>query len=315
MLAIHINTKLSILGTTTKILKGKILTLYIIGNGFDLYHGMKTGYNDFKKYVMREDRDVYNAVDVFAPAGDEWNELESSLGDIDFYNIIEECEVYLTSYGVEGFKARDHHNYEFEIERITKSLTTELLEQFCNWVSKIEVPKDGRYKKFKSLGNEAIFFTFNYTSTLERLYSINESNIKHIHGSIDDGSEIILGHGWERTKTVNPAPGVDQDTRERGGYDLLDEMFDSNFKNCSEIINEESVFFDSLNSITQIVVIGHSLSDVDAKYFKEILKHTPQSAIWRCALRNINQDQEKTDLLVNLGVSRENIKNVLINSL
>ncbi|BBE58679.1 hypothetical protein TRKP33_p0121 (plasmid) [Klebsiella pneumoniae] len=40
MLAIHINTKLSILRTTTKILKGKILTLYIIGNGFDLYHGM-----------------------------------------------------------------------------------------------------------------------------------------------------------------------------------------------------------------------------------------------------------------------------------
>lgn len=110
------------------------------------------------------------------------------------------------------------------------------------FLSKIEVPKDGRYKKFKSLGNEAIFLTFNYTSTLERLYSINESNIKHIHGLIDDGSEIILGHGWERTKTVNPAPGVDQDTRERGGYDLLDEMFDSNFKNCSEIINEESVF-------------------------------------------------------------------------
>jgi hypothetical protein len=92
-------------------------------------------------------------------------------------------------------------------------------------------------------------------------------------------------------------------------------MFDSNFKNCSEIINEESVFFNSLNSVTQIVVIGHSLSDVDATYFKEILKHTPQSAIWRCALRNINQDQEKTDLLVNLGVSRENIKNVLISSL
>ncbi|WP_421516825.1 bacteriophage abortive infection AbiH family protein [Edwardsiella piscicida] len=276
---------------------------------------MKTGYNDFKNYVMREDCDVYDAVDEFAPAGDEWNELESSLGDIDYYHIIEKCEIHLTSYGAEDFRDRDHHNYEFEIGRITKSLTTDLLQQFRNWISKIEVPKDGQYKKFKSLDNEAIFLTFNYTSTLERLYSINESNIKHIHGSIDDGSEIILGHGWERTKTVNPAPGADQDTRESGGYYLLDEMFDSNFKNCSEIINEESVFFDSLNSVTQIVVIGHSLSDVDSKYFKEILKHAPQSAIWRCALRNINQDQEKTDLLVNLGVSRENIKNVLISSL
>ncbi|KNC91180.1 bacteriophage abortive infection AbiH family protein [Trabulsiella odontotermitis] len=291
------------------------MILYIIGNGFDLYHDMKTGYNDFKNYVMREDLDVYNAVDKFAPAGDEWNELESSLGDIDFYNIIDECGGYLTSYAAEDFKASDHHNYEFEIERITKNLTTDLLKQFCNWISKIEVPKDVQYKKFNSLDNQAIYLTFNYTSTLERLYSINKSNIKHIHGSIEDVSEIILGHSWERTKTVNPAPGVDQDTRVSGGYDLLDEMFDSNFKNCSKIIKEEIVFFDSLNSVTQIVVIGHSLSDVDSKYFKEILKHVPQSATWRCALRNINQDQEKTDLLVNLGVSRANIKNVPISSL
>lgn len=291
------------------------MILYIIGNGFDLYHGMKTGYNDFKKYVMIESRDVYDAIEEFAPAGDEWNELESSLGDIDFYNIIEECGVYLTPYGADDFKASDHHDYEFEIERITKSLTIDLLEQFCDWVEKIEVPKDEKQKKLKNIDNEAIFLNFNYTSTLEQLYSINKSNIKHIHGSIDDGSEIILGHGWERSKTVNPAPTTEQDIRESGGYDLLDKMFDSNFKNCSEIINNESVFFDSLNSVTQILVIGHSLSDVDSKYFQEILKHSPQSAIWGCALRNINQDQEKTDLLVKLGVSRENIKNVLLNSL
>lgn len=291
------------------------MILYIIGNGFDLYHGMKTGYSDFKNYVMREDLDVYNAVDEFAPAGDEWNELESSLGDIDFYNIIDECGMYLTSYGAEDFKARDHHNYEFEIERITENLTSNLLEQFCNWVGKIEVPKEEQCKKFKTIDNKAIFLTFNYTNTLELLYSINKSNIKHIHGSIEDGSEIILGHGWERTKTVNPAPGIDQDIREGGGYALIDKMFDSNFKNCSKIINEESVFFDSLTSVTQIVVIGHSLSDVDSRYFKEILKHVPQSALWRCALRNSSQDQEKTDLLVNFGVSRGNVKNVLISSL
>lgn len=291
------------------------MKLYIIGNGFDLFHGMKTGYNDFKAYVVREDYDVYQAINDFAPAGDEWNELESSLGDIDFYNIIEECGMYLTPYGADDFKDRDNHNYEFEIERITNKLTSDLLNQFCNWVSKIEVPEGNQYKKFKTIDPEAIFLTFNYTNTLEQLYSIKKDNIKHIHGSIDDSSQIILGHSWERTKTVNPAPGIDQDTRESGGYELLDKMFDLNFKNCSKIINKERVFFDSLHSVTQIVVIGHSLSDVDSKYFREILKHTPPNAIWQCALRDINQDQEKTDLLVNLGVIKENIKNVLISSL
>ncbi|MFJ5367558.1 AbiH family protein [Pectobacterium punjabense] len=163
-------------------LKGTFLVLYIIRNGFDLYHVMRTGYKDFKNYVMREDYDVYRVVDEFSPAGDEWNELEPSLGDIDFCNIIEECGIHLTSYGAEGFKVSVHHNYEFEIERITKSLPTDLLEQFYNWVRKIEVPKGGQYKKFKSLDKEAIFLPFNYTDTLERLYSIDKSNIKNIHG-------------------------------------------------------------------------------------------------------------------------------------
>ncbi|ENR5392236.1 bacteriophage abortive infection AbiH family protein [Providencia rettgeri] len=292
------------------------MKLYIIGNGFDLFHGMKTSYNDFKAFVRGADYDVYQAVNDFAPAGDEWNELESSLGDIDFYNIIEECEMYLTPYGADDFKDRDHHTYEFEIERITNNLTSDLLNQFCNWVSKIEVPEGNQYKKFKTIDHDAIFLTFNYTSTLEQLYSINKDNVKHIHGSINDSSsEIILGHGWERTETVNPAPGIDQDTRMSGAYALLDEMFDSNFKNSSEIINQEHVFFNSLSSVTEIVVIGHSLSHVDSRYFEEILNYVPQNTIWRYALRTIEQDQEKTDSLVNLGVKKEHIKNVLLSSL
>lgn len=291
------------------------MILYIIGNGFDLYHGMKTSYGDFKKHVKSENYEVYKNVNEFAPAGDEWNELESSLGDIDFYNIIEECEVYLTPYGAEKFKASDHHDYEFEVERITDSLTTDLLEHFCNWVGKIEVPETEGFKKFKKIDPKAIFFTFNYTNTLERLYSIDKTNIKHIHGSIDDGGDIILGHGWVRTKTINPAPGINQDTRESGAYDLLDRMFDSNFKNCLEIIKQESGFFDTLKSVNQVVVIGHSLSDVDSEYFREILKCISQNAMWHYALRNMGQDQEKIDMLINLGVKKECIKNILISDL
>lgn len=40
--------------------------LYVIGNGFDLYHGLKTGVNDFKKISAKK---IYNhstdALDLF----------------------------------------------------------------------------------------------------------------------------------------------------------------------------------------------------------------------------------------------------------
>ena len=38
-------------------------TLFIIGNGFDQAHGLRTGYNDFKNYVEEHDyQDVYGFV-------------------------------------------------------------------------------------------------------------------------------------------------------------------------------------------------------------------------------------------------------------
>ncbi|MBR4597312.1 MAG: hypothetical protein IKO42_02815 [Opitutales bacterium] len=35
-------------------MKENFQTLYIIGNGFDLHHGLKTSYNDFKDFLEKE---------------------------------------------------------------------------------------------------------------------------------------------------------------------------------------------------------------------------------------------------------------------
>ncbi|MCW4407577.1 bacteriophage abortive infection AbiH family protein, partial [Escherichia coli] len=41
--------------------KGKTMRLYIIGNGFDMRHGLPTGYKHFKSYVEKNDQDLYDA--------------------------------------------------------------------------------------------------------------------------------------------------------------------------------------------------------------------------------------------------------------
>ncbi|MBO4594898.1 MAG: hypothetical protein J5697_04280 [Clostridia bacterium] len=38
-----------------------------------------------------------------------------------------------------------------------------------------------------------LFLTFNYTKTLEKIYSINESSVCHIHGTVNQ--DIYFGHG------------------------------------------------------------------------------------------------------------------------
>ncbi|MEX5528372.1 AbiH family protein [Pseudomonas syringae] len=42
--------------------------LYIIGNGFDLHHGLPTQYKHFKDYLRTEDPEVYDWVDSYVGA-------------------------------------------------------------------------------------------------------------------------------------------------------------------------------------------------------------------------------------------------------
>ena len=43
--------------------KGKTMRLYIIGNGFDMRHGLPTGYKHFKSYVEKNNQDLYDAIE------------------------------------------------------------------------------------------------------------------------------------------------------------------------------------------------------------------------------------------------------------
>ena len=33
--------------------------LYIIGNGFDMHHGIKSGYSNYRKWLEENDSDLY----------------------------------------------------------------------------------------------------------------------------------------------------------------------------------------------------------------------------------------------------------------
>lgn len=67
-------------------------TLYIIGNGFDLHHGMPTLFSDFKRYLERIDRVTYGGVENYLPAQGNWANLEQTLADLDTDHIISDME-------------------------------------------------------------------------------------------------------------------------------------------------------------------------------------------------------------------------------
>jgi hypothetical protein len=40
-------------------------TLYIVGNGFDLHHGIRSSYKAFGEYLKGHDRNTYDVVERF----------------------------------------------------------------------------------------------------------------------------------------------------------------------------------------------------------------------------------------------------------
>lgn len=68
-------------------------TLFIIGNGFDLAHGIKSQYSDFAKWVRQQgnDRLVRMMEIFFSNKRDFWGDIENALGEYDEEEIVDWC--------------------------------------------------------------------------------------------------------------------------------------------------------------------------------------------------------------------------------
>ena len=285
---------------------GKTMRLYIIGNGFDIRHGLPTGYKHFKSYVAKNDQELYDAIEEYIPAGDEWNELESALGEIDYELILENSEMFLASYNTDDWSDAYHHDYQYEVDKITRMLSARLKEQFADWVKGINIADAYNSEQYiPPIPTESLYFSFNYTNTLQQIYAVPDAQIIHIHGNCSYDDDLILGHSFRVEKSLNPYIGPNQDTRI--AEDSIDEYFGNTFKPSEDIIKEESIFFSSLKNVDEVIVLGHSLAEVDGKYFVEINKSIQENARWIVALY---RGEEKSGSLEDYDVRDSNISYV-----
>lgn len=145
----------------------RLKTLYIIGNGFDLAHGIKSAYGDFRKFEKEKGNGHFvEMMEVFFSNSTEFcSDVETALGDYDEDSIIDYC----------------NPNPEFDYDHPTRSeaaycdspdfifqpLLEQLTADFRTWVEAIDL---GSAKRLMSLSWEARYLTFNYTDTLETVY-------------------------------------------------------------------------------------------------------------------------------------------------
>lgn len=93
--------------------------LYIIGNGFDLHHGISSSYTAFGKYLKHVDPGTHGQLERYFSVDDEfWWQFEAQLQYLDTDLLLQDAEAFLPSYGAEDWSDAGHHDYEYELDRV-----------------------------------------------------------------------------------------------------------------------------------------------------------------------------------------------------
>lgn len=292
-------------------------TLYIIGNGFDLFNGLKTRYSDFHRFVIENFTDLEKRFEEhFFFETDKnylWKNFENDLSSFNYKSFFDEFNnIDVLS---DGFKPSEVFGLEDEISEEVDSLIDQIRDAFTQWVYEIELPLKPR--KIFQFDENSSFIVFNYTDTLETLYNIQKSQILYVHNKAnDDDGDLIFGHGL--MEELNPAEEAFDESGEPTRTLFTDSENASRYpfyalmKNTDEVLAEHASFFNSLPAFSKIIVLGHSLGKSDWPYLKQLNRLLPESG-WKISFYSDNERDELYAIACDeLGIPPEKIKMIKI---
>lgn len=214
--------------------------LYIIGNGFDRYHGAESGYLNFRRYLYKQNPLTVGYFDLYFgprslsrsfsdPLGwfwctqpydirkkeyglkypiatwsrsNLWCDFETYLSELNREKVFDILDMFLPRIDTDddSFSYAEYFDPLDDITYAIESCTKEMKYHFHRWVNTLHYAKGFR-KKMLLLDKEAIFFNFNYTLFLESEYGIPADRICYIHGNRKGKfGSLILGHHSDETQ-------------------------------------------------------------------------------------------------------------------
>ena len=320
-------------------------TLYIIGNGFDLYHRLDTWYSSFGLFLKNNENDIYEYfINYFGlPELDEdneeslkdplWSQFEASLASLNIEEVLSEYSEFAANPASEDFSDGDWDTIAVYVSQIRDDLTITMLSLFKEFILGVEYTPEDQLTLL-NIDPNALFFNFNYTKSLEKYYHVERSKILYIHNSAESEDTLILGHGmnpteFERKENTPPEGLNDEELYEwkeaqsdvfdfsiEKGRDELIQYFSNSFKATSVLIQKNQPFFDLLTNIKKVYVLGHSLGEVDAEYFKKIISSINNNETkWLASYHNTNEIEEKRNKLLSYGLLEKQIQILEMNEI
>ena len=263
--------------------------LYIIGNGFDLMHGVKSRYYDFNKSLGKHSR-LRFYLEHYLKADDLWANFEEALGTLDVEAM---CSAHMIDSQLDDMGAYDEDASAADFFMAAETaampaagIAEELERRFPAWIRTLKPNTADR--PLANIIKSGKFLDFNYTEFIETLYGINEDDVCYIHGNRRKKKgkareRLIFGHmpgandkqydfedNWSGLNLSGKRVQTICDAKEialRRVTDADEELT----KYCDRNIEKHKDFFKKLSDINKVITVGHSLYPVDWAYFEEFI--------------------------------------------
>jgi hypothetical protein len=244
-------------------IRSKYNHVLVIGNGFDLNLGLKTGYCDFVR--SEEFRTLVHADNKLCKYLDEQHELNN------WIDIENELKHYSNNIG--------NNNFKIEFRKLCLALTGYLnrlnIHDINNQSDAFKLLKDLKQQDF-------LILNFNYTQTVKKILlqetRVPPTEIKdrliHMHGTADT-SEIIFG--------------VEDSANVR--HTFLKKSCNANYQGND--------YKNILLGASIISFFGHSLGETDSMYFDEFFQNCSYNNTGNKKINHFYYGEDDFDMLQN----------------
>lgn len=291
------------IGRNVEIVTGGIFikTLYIIGNGFDIAHGLDTRYWKFREYLenvdpyfLRNFEELYNIqpLDDTEPwynqvAQERWNKsvnlnlwsiFEEKMGTPNTTEMIEQSDCVTQGMPMVGI--RDHMDIYWKEQF---GFISKLQEYVKEWIESVDTA-GVKCKRKALIDSNDLFLNFNYTDILEKVYGIE--SVLHIHGGVSSVCDIppIMGHCNMKDIEQHRIWAKEADEKfceaEASVLDAVADYLEEIYKDVKENMFLNKSFFNILQNVEHVVIIGWSAGSVDIPYLKEVINKVDKNSIW-----------------------------------
>lgn len=280
-------------------------TLYVIGNGFDLYHGLKTSYKDFFGFLLK-----YSTIDCDTRCkiicylkdiyGEElWSRFEEALGNPNKDAISTLSNINSKRYNGRRDKLIDKQN-------TLDGIYSDIRFCFTEWINYIKKTSEQPTKMLNLDNSDSIFLTFNYTDILESVYGINKNLICYIHDEDNGAIDRTIGDIQDVRKFIFGC-----DIKQAEQYKDDEEIYSfvqGLSKNVNGCIKSKRWLnlISQLDGVERIYTLGHSVSEVDYPYFEKIKEVIPYAQWHYARTEKFAEDKVKSNL-ENIGICAEAI--------